>query len=164
LVFISLKDGFLEGRGEVKMACREVQDKLSAWLDRELAPEAHDAVAAHLEGCAGCRRELARLRALEAALGELHAPEPTRVAEKVLDRLQASRGRRSRSGWQSLALAASLVLGIILGGSLARDFYPSPASENGGAEVAALQDFHDFPQGSLGTILASYQPEEGNGS
>ena len=63
----------------------------------------------------------------------------------------------------AVAMAASLVLGMVLGGSVARDFYPL-APENGVAEVATLQDFDDFPQGSLGTILASYQPEEGNGT
>ena len=147
----------------MKMECREVRENLSTWLDRELPPEEHDALAAHLEGCGGCRRELAQLRALEAALGNLSAPAPTQVAEKVLARLRARGQRGRRSGWQSLALAASLVLGIILGGGLARDFYPV-TSETAVAEVASLQDFHDFPQGSLGTILASYQPEEGNGS
>jgi len=148
------------------MACLEVRERLSTWLDRELPPEEHDAIAAHLEGCTGCRRELAQLRALEAALGELSAPAPSQVAEKVLARLQAPRGRRGRPGWQSLALAASLVLGIILVGGLARDFYPLTPdnADNGGGEVASFQDFHDFPQGSLGTILASYQSEEGNGS
>jgi hypothetical protein len=33
-----------------------------------------------------------------------------------------------------------------------------------GAEVASLEVFHDFPQGSLGAVVASYQPEEGNGN
>ena len=148
----------------MKMACQEVGECLSAWLDRELPPEEHDGIAAHLEGCAGCRRELAQLRSLEAALGKLAAPVPSRVAEKVMARLQERQGVGGRRPWwQSVALAASLVLGIILGGSVARDFYPLSA-ENGTAEVAALQDFYDFPQGSLGTILASYQPDEGNGS
>ena len=147
----------------MKLECREVQELLSAWLDGELAPEEQGLLAAHLKSCAGCRREEGQLRALDSALLELAAPVPPRLAEKVLARLreqQAPRGRRP--WWQSLAVAASLVLGIVLGGSVARDFYPL-ATENGGAEVAALQDFHDFPQGSLGTILASYQPDEGNG-
>jgi anti-sigma factor RsiW len=148
----------------VKMECRDIRERLSAWLDRELPPEEHELIAAHLEGCTGCRRELAQLRVLETALGELAAAPPPRVAEQVLARLQAQQGQRSRRPWwQSLALAASLVLGVLLGGSVARDFYPL-APANGTAEVAALQDFHDFPQGSLGAILASYQPEEGNGS
>lgn len=147
----------------MKMTCREVQERLSAWLDGELAPPEGELIAAHLLGCDGCRREVAQLRALDAALAELVVPVPPHLAEKVVARLQGQpdQGRR-RPWWQSLAMVASLVLGIVLGGSLAQGFYPL-APQNGVAEVATLQDFNDFPQGSLGTILASYQPEEGNG-
>jgi anti-sigma factor RsiW len=150
----------------VKMACLEVKERLSAWLDGELVPEERGLIEAHLQGCAGCRQEAAHLKALDSVLGELAAPVPPQLAEKVLARLQAQPGqRRRRPGWQNLALAASLVLGIVMGGSLARDFYPL-APDTGVAEITSyqdFQDFHDFPQGSLGTILASYQPDEGNG-
>lgn len=140
--------------------CQDVRELLSAWLDGELRGEAEAAVAAHLEGCAGCRRELAQLKALEAALGSLTAPVPPRLAERVLARLP----RQRRPWWQSLSLAASLIMGMVLGGAMARDFYPLPPDHAGAAEVAALEAFQDFPHGSLGTILASYQPEEGNGT
>jgi hypothetical protein len=69
-----------------------------------------------------------------------------------------------RSGWQSAALAACLVLGIALGGTMARSFYSGASPSETGAEVASLEVFHDFPQGSLGAVVASYQPEEGNGN
>ncbi len=141
--------------------CLEVQDQLSAWLDGELAPGVMTQVERHLEGCADCRRELALLTALDQALGSLTAPVPAGLAEKVRDRLR----RPSRRWWQPLALAASLVLGIYLGGTLARDFYSPPQAPNGlSTEVASLEAFHDFPQGSMGMILASYQEDEGNGS
>ncbi len=149
----------------MKISCPEVLERLSAWLDGELAGPEHDLVAAHLDVCGGCRRELARLRALDAALGNMTAPAPSDLAAKVLARLPQA--PQSRPWWQSMALAASLVLGLVLGGTVARDFYPqaSPlAPASGTAEVASFQDFHDFPQGSLGTLLASYQPEEGNGT
>ena len=141
--------------------CLEVQDNLSAWLDGELAPEVMTQVERHLEGCAGCRGELALLTALDQALGSLTAPVPAGLPEKVRARL----ARPSRRWWQHLALAASLVLGIYLGGTLARDFYSQPQTPNGlSTEVASLEAFHDFPQGSMGMILASYQEDEGNGS
>lgn len=140
--------------------CLEVQDRLSAWLDGELAPEVMTQVERHLEGCAGCRQELALLTALDQALGDLTAPVPAGLPEKVRARLR----RPSRRWWQNLALAASLVLGIFLGGTLARDFYSQPQPQSGvSAEVAGLEAFHDFPQGSMGMILASYQEDEGNG-
>ena len=141
--------------------CEYVCERLSAWLDGELTEAERAAVAAHLEACAGCRRELAQLSALDAALESLSAPVPPLVAERVLARLRPPRRRR---GWRSLALAASLILGIVLGGTLARDFYPWPSGNGSGAEIVALEDFHDFPQGSLGSVLASYQAEEGNGT
>ena len=83
------------------------------------------------------------------------------LAEKVA--AQVRRPRR-RSGWQSVALAACLVLGIALGGTMARTFYGGATPNEAGAEVASLEVFHDFPQGSLGAVVASYQPEEGNGN
>jgi anti-sigma factor RsiW len=141
--------------------CLEVQNNLSAWLDGELAPEVMSQVELHLEGCAGCRRELALLTALEQALGALPAPLPQGLPEKVRARL----ARPSRLWWRNLALAASLVVGIYLGGTLARDFYSQPQAQNGlNTEVASLEAFHDFPQGSMGMILASYQDDESNGS
>jgi anti-sigma factor RsiW len=142
------------------LKCEEVQERLSAWLDGELPEEAMAAVEVHLAGCAFCRREVARFRALDEALGALPAPVPPHLAERVL----AVQPRPRRPWWQSLALAASLILGIVLGGTLARDFYPLSTENGTGGEVLAMEDFQDFPQGSLGTIVASYQADDGNGS
>jgi anti-sigma factor (TIGR02949 family) len=141
------------------MAGDGVRERLSAYLDGELTAEERREVAAHLEGCEECRRELALLKRLDAALGSLDAPAPARLAERVLDRLQP----RRRYVWQSLALAASLILGIVLGGTLARDFYPYQVTR-GNSEDLALEEFHDFPQGSLGAVMVSYQADESNGT
>jgi anti-sigma factor RsiW len=140
------------------MGCQEVRQQLSAWLDHELDTAASAALAAHLDSCEACRKQWRQLEALEAALGNLAAPEPPGLAEKVL-----ARTRPPRRWVQSVALAACLVLGIALGGSMARTFY-APAAPNGtGSETASLDVFQDFPQGSLGTIVASYQPDDNNG-
>jgi anti-sigma factor RsiW len=142
------------------MKCHEVQERLSAWLDGELPEAVGVALTAHLERCETCRREWLQLRALDAALDNLAAPVPPGLAEKVAARVWRP---PRRLGWQSAALAACLVLGIALGGSLARSFHGTAAATGNGAEVASLEVFHDFPQGSLGTVVASYQPEAGNG-
>lgn len=141
--------------------CLEVRDSLSAWLDDEMAPEVRALVDRHLKGCAACRRELAQLEALEDALGALPVMAPASLPDKVLSRLRRPR----RQWWQSMALAASLILGIFLGGALTQNFYPLPAENGFPTEVASLDAFHDFPQGSMGRILASYQADEelGNG-
>jgi anti-sigma factor RsiW len=143
------------------MECQTVQTQLSAWLDDELSEATGAMLTAHLEGCEACRREWRQLKALDDALGNLAAPVPMGLAEKVV--AQVRRPRR-RSGWQAAALAACLVLGIALGGTMARSFYGGATPNEAGAEVASLEDFHDFPQGSLGAVVASYQPEEGNGN
>jgi predicted anti-sigma-YlaC factor YlaD len=144
------------------MECKAVQAQLSAWLDDELSEAAGAMLSAHLEGCEACRSEWRELRALDAALGNLAAPVPTGLAERVATQI---RRPRRRHGWQSAALAACLVLGIALGGTVARTFYgPATTPTETGAEVASLEVFHDFPQGSLGAVVASYQPEEGNGN
>lgn len=143
------------------MTCPEVRDHLSAWLDGELTPAVVTVVERHLESCAGCRRELAQLEALEQSLAGLPLTVPQGLPEKVRERLRRPR----RRSWQSLALVASVVMGIALGGALARDFYaPTPAENGLGSEVASLEAFHDFPQGSMGMILASYQEDEVNGT
>jgi len=145
---------------QTAMECQAVQTQLSAWLDDELSEATGAMLTAHLSGCAACREEWRRLKALDAALGDLAAPVPMGLAEKVAAKI---RRPRRRSGWQSVALAACLVLGIALGGTMARSFYGGAAPNEGGTEVASLEVFHDFPQGSLGAVMASYQPEEENG-
>lgn len=143
------------------MECQEVRQQLSAWLDDELDAATGAALTAHLGSCEACRREWRQLTALESALGHLVAPVPQGLAEKVLAQVKPP---RRRQWWQSVALAACLVLGIALGGGMARTFYAPAASNETPSEVASLEVFQDFPQGSLGTIVASYQPDEGNGT
>jgi anti-sigma factor RsiW len=143
------------------MKCQEVHEHLSAWLDDELDAAAGAALAAHLDRCEACRREWRELTALDAALVELAAPVPLGLADKVLAQVRLP---RRRQWWQSVALAACLVLGIALGGGMARTFYAPAGASHTEADVANLDVFQDFPQGSLGTVVASYQPDEGNGT
>ena len=142
------------------MECQEVREQLSAWLDGELDEATEAALAEHVDMCEACQREWRQLTALESALGQLTAPVPLGLAEKVLAQVQRP---RRRQWWQSVALAACLVLGVSLGGGMARSFFAPAASGQTEVEVASLDVFQDFPQGSLGTIVASYQPDDGNG-
>jgi anti-sigma factor RsiW len=143
------------------MKCQEVCENLSAWLDNELDAATSAAMAAHLDRCEACRRQWRKLRALDAALGGLAAPVPPGLAEKVLARVKPPRRRQ----WlQSVALAACLVLGIALGGTMASRFYAPVASTGTVSETASLDVFQDFPRGSLGTVVASYQPDDKNGT
>ena len=144
------------------MECQALQAQMSAWLDDELSEAAGAMLTAHLESCEACRTEWRKLTALDAALGNLAAPVPTGLAARVAAKVR--RPRRRQRWFQSVALAACLVIGVALGGTMARSFYGPAATDATEAEVASLEDFHDFPQGSLGAVVASDQPEEGNGN
>lgn len=139
--------------------CSKVQENLSAYLDDELPPEQREAIQAHLAVCPACRQELARLTRLWEALAALPSePPPEGLVEQVLARLAGRKAPRRRS----LALAASVLLGVFLGGTMGVNLYEAlqpPAAET---QVLALEDFKDFPPGSLGTFLATYRLDEDN--
>ena len=138
------------------LSCEEAKSRLSAHLDGELSGEERRELEAHLEACAACRAELEVLRRLDKAFEVLAEPAPSGLPEKVLGRLS-----RPAVPWRrSFALAASLVLGLLLGGEITRQFYPAAAPVNGGETLAMEQVFHDFPQGSWGTAFVSYQDDE----
>ena len=59
---------------------------LSAYLDEALAPSERASVAAHLEGCAPCRAQLADLRATSRLIGALPPLVPGRSLVPRLDR------------------------------------------------------------------------------
>lgn len=140
------------------MKCTEVQEHLSAWLDREVPEELRPRLAEHLAACPACRAELAALERLDAALAGLEAPEPRRdLAAGVLRRLP----RPTPLWFRSLALAACLLLGIFLGGSLTGTLYPGMKPANGNGDVASLEILQDYPQGSVGGAF-SYQGDEEN--
>ena len=136
------------------MKCSEVREYLSAWMDGEVPEELGLQLSDHVAGCEACRREMAALERLDAALAQLEAPVSRDLAAKVCQRLP----RPAWPRFQSLALAVCLVLGIFLGSSLTGNLYPATA--NGiSNEVASLEIFQDSPQGSVGGAF-SYPGEE----
>ena len=139
------------------MKCTEVQEHLSAWLDGEVPEELRPQMSEHLAVCPVCQAELAALERLDAALAELEAPVPRDLAAGVLRRLP----RPTPSWVRSLALAACLVLGIFIGGSLTGTLYKGIQPANSNGEIAQMEIFQDYPQGSVGGTF-SYQGEEDN--
>ncbi len=126
------------------MECHRVRERLSAYLDGETTAGESREVARHLAACGACRSELAALERLTAALAGLSAAAPPDVAGKVRRRLHPRRA----AGWRALTLAASLVLGMVAGGSLTQQLYSLP--NGNGTELAALEEvLRDFP-GSWG--------------
>lgn len=96
-------------------------ERLSAWLDGELAAGESAAVEAHLARCASCREALAALRAVDPAARELDARAPDGYfrdfASRVRRRIEAEPPVRRRASWRppawSLAVAAALLLAVV---------------------------------------------------
>ena len=82
------------------MTHHDARESLSAFLDGALTPDERREVAAHLEGCPECRRELERL---EQTVALLRRVEPARAPVGFVDRvLEAARPRP----WYRRAAAA----------------------------------------------------------
>jgi hypothetical protein len=117
------------------------RERLSAYLDRELAPDEHAAVEAHLSACPECAAFLAELAAVDEAVASLpaEAPEgyfeafPARVRARLEPRKTAPRGRRVPA-W-TWAAAAALLLAVVTPPTL-RQLRPAPGEAPATAPAA----------------------------
>jgi len=150
-----------------------VQRKLDAYASNELPPQVRSGVDEHLRSCERCRRELGRLRrlggVLEAARG---APLPAGFADRLM---QKARRRRAAAAaatswpnplqwWQQnpvavrVAVAASLLIGLALGGLLGADTWSAAAHEKPAADPVAIYNLDYLsaaPDGSMGQAFSS---------
>ncbi len=107
------------------MTCRDIQPRLSEFLDHTLPRDTRTDVATHLQGCADCRAlidDLDRVRQAARALGPI--TPPAHLWLEVAGRIRLERGASgagtapatrpapiARSeAWQWLGLAAALIL------------------------------------------------------
>jgi len=147
--------------GKAMLNCQKAKELLSAYMDAELSEAQRELVQAHLAECPVCRQELARLERLWQTLAALPgvAP-PADLAERVLAQLP----RRQVPWWRSLALAASLLVGIMMGGSLGVNLHQGLYQTTPEPQLVVLEAFDEFPPASLGTLVATYQMDEENGA
>jgi hypothetical protein len=105
------------------MSCEEIKDQMPLFLYGELSFDEEEAFERHLAGCAGCRRELARVRNLHDLVAEaVLTPSLPMLAECRRElrsqtigvgALARNRFLPGRFFWlQSLAAAAMLVIGF----------------------------------------------------
>jgi hypothetical protein len=84
------------------------EEELIAYRDGETKERA--AVAAHLQECAECREELARIEAVFSALDSLPVPDPgENYEERVWKRIGPRLGERKPRRWESLFVPQRLV-------------------------------------------------------
>jgi len=113
------------------MSCNEVRDLAALYLYGEVSAEQEEAVEQHIHTCGVCAAEMARLRALHAAVDEsaLEPPETLlldcrRELRLKLAREAAPAGSRVKlaaawnwlaAGWRPVGALALLALGFVLG-------------------------------------------------
>jgi len=116
------------------MECERVREEFIERLTGTLDVDTARAVDNHIAGCAACRAETERLSELWSELGSLRASAPTgagaRVGRLIAARAATSSGSRSVGGalstvWSrvvmgALAIAASIVLGVVIDRSVVR--------------------------------------------
>lgn len=101
------------------MNCNEIRNLLSAYSDGELTAAEEKEVKAHLDGCADCQKQLARLSVLHKALRTMEAPPvPEGLCDRVLAAATAPPAKKGKvislsrvfSSWQTYSLAAACML------------------------------------------------------
>lgn len=136
------------------MNCREVEPKISAFYDGELAPAERDAITLHLAGCPGCSASLEDCAGIGALLRSDLACEaqPDGVWDRIATTVQETRrtGNFGVLGWpvRAAAVAAGFILYVL--GFQAVIASSQPISEGPVTEyVHVEQALHE-----TGTVLA----------
>lgn len=144
------------------MRCDDAVDRFIDTLMDELDPADADALAAHLDGCAACRAEVAGLRGAWDALGVLEG-----------DARPAPSGRAARpsprgAGWTSAAIparAAAAASLLLIGGWLGRATAPGGTVGSGDAvlpgEVVRVGD--EVPVGEAAPVGEAVAGADGSG-
>jgi hypothetical protein len=150
----------------------EWNDRLSEYIDGDLEPADRLALEAHLAGCAGCRQDLASLRAVVTRAGSLtDTPPASDLWPGIASRIGARPARRATLATRRFAftlpqlVAASLALIVASGGMvwLARmggpttDFPPvlgevRPANFGDAAYDEAVTDLQETLEAGRGRL------------
>jgi len=130
------------------MKCREVESKISAYLDDELESRMRESIETHLNRCGKCRKRVEGLRELDALLQELPrvhvVPE---FAEKLVLKV-----RREALSIAKSSTGEHRFLGRLL--TLAYDFFDLLEGSKS-PRTLTLDEFNDFPPLSMGYIYCT---------
>jgi predicted anti-sigma-YlaC factor YlaD len=108
------------------MKCKEIQEKLSAYLDSEIDGDTRSTIERHLAQCAACSKLSERLTSLDEQLRN-GAPEPgPLLADRIKNAVFGSEEKlRPGLAWFrvpafALALVSAIVIGNMMGNSLTK--------------------------------------------
>ena len=154
-------------RGGVRhlMKCRNIQEKLSAYQDKELNPAEQEEISRHLSSCHSCREQYAKLERVWQTLGGLKEIHPDQwfyrqIVRKIkepreqalLPTLQHVFGLFRTPVAVSIILIIGLLAGTYLGSILARrDLFPfqsKPVGDSPGV-LTSMRVFDPAPPGTL---------------
>jgi anti-sigma factor RsiW len=121
------------------VSCGLPRERIHALVDGELSPEDVLEVERHVRSCPVCSADYGRLRSLRSVLRSeaLAFPTPPALVERVRAGLGAARRGRNERMRPLLALAASLLLGVLIGRFLLPGGHSSAR-----APLEALVDAH----------------------
>jgi predicted anti-sigma-YlaC factor YlaD len=148
------------------MECKDVKEKIPAWIDGELDGPAAASVAGHVEACPSCREEARRLEAAWALLDRVTVPgTPPGLVEKIVGAPRFS--WRGLARWPISALAAAAVVAGLLGGYMLASAYTGleggtapRAVETVGIDDEEAAAFDELPPGSVGRVFADLVEEQ----
>jgi hypothetical protein len=153
------------------MNCSEVQERLSAYYDGELADEIRSNLDEHLGGCSECARELAVFEKLSTMAGALSTPLPPQqmwsrleqqIDQQQIDQQQIAKpvGRsRSRSSFvpRLFALAAIVLVAVGIGYLTYPSWFTHGQHDQFAVEFRHYLDtFRDDPDAAQQMLLAKY--------
>jgi anti-sigma factor RsiW len=152
------------------MKCSQVQRKLSAYLDGEVADKERKVIEEHIKTCTHCSEELASLTELGTTLEGLEGIQVpayfrTHVTQRIKDQisLQIPVIEKIRRMVFPIAATAAFVISLLFGNYIGRSLYrdvaeitPKESSEIAG--VFGLNSLSEFPGGSLSDVYYNYVP------
>ena len=161
------------------MKCSKIQKKLSAYQDRELAPQEQQEIGRHLLSCQVCREQFAQLERVWQTLGELKEIQPNPwFYRQVIKKIREPREQGFLPALQhvfrlsrapvavSIVLIIGLLAGTYLGSILARcDLFPfqsTPTGDSSGV-LTSMRVFDPAPPGTLAhgyLQIASYKESD----
>jgi hypothetical protein len=92
------------------MECKDIQKRLSAYIEKTVSPQQKTAIGAHLKQCKRCRQELADLKKTVEYVQRLEEVEPPAwLAQRVMARVRAEAEAKQKI-WQRLFLPVHIKL------------------------------------------------------